>query len=128
MIGTLVTDLLEESTRRIAAAGLTSLADVHQAPALIAFTPAMDEENLTLKRFLRKRLYRHERVVRETDQGRRIIAELFRAFQSEPRLLPPQYQAAVAAEGPRAIADYIAGMTDRYAASEHRRLFALSGG
>ncbi|OHC63595.1 MAG: deoxyguanosinetriphosphate triphosphohydrolase [Rhodocyclales bacterium GWA2_65_20] len=128
MIDALVTDLLAESARRIAASGAATLADVHRAPALIGFTAATSAENLDLKRFLRSRLYSHERVLRETDEGRRVIRELFHAFRKEPRLLPPQYQAPAAAEGPRAIADYIAGMTDRYAVSEHRRLFALAEG
>jgi dGTPase len=127
MIGALVGDLLTESARRIAAAGIATLDDVHRAPTLLGFTAAMDADNRALKRFLRSQLYRHERVLRETDRGRQVIAEMFAAFRAEPRLLPPQYQTAAAAAGPRGIADYIAGMTDRYAISEHQRLFALSG-
>lgn len=127
MIGTQVNDLLTESARRIADAGVATLDDVHNAPTLIGFTPAMAAENLELKRFLRAALYRHERVLRETDRGRRIIADLFAAFLREPRLLPPQYQPAVEAGGARALADYIAGMTDRYAIAEHARLFAWNG-
>jgi len=127
MIDAQVTDLLAESQRRIADAGVASLEDVHRAPPLVAFTDDMRRENAELKRFLHEALYSHERVRRETDHGRRIIAELFEAFRREPRLLPPQYQAAVALEGSRAVADYIAGMTDRYAMREHGRLFALAG-
>ncbi|MDK9723432.1 MAG: deoxyguanosinetriphosphate triphosphohydrolase [Sterolibacteriaceae bacterium MAG5] len=126
MIGAQVNDLLAESARRIAEAGVTDLAEVHRAPTLIGFTAAMHAENLELKRFLRAALYRHERVLRETDRGRRVIAELFEAFRRESRLLPQQYQPAVATGGLRAIADYIAGMTDRYAIREHRRLFAAT--
>ncbi|MBI4986299.1 MAG: deoxyguanosinetriphosphate triphosphohydrolase [Rhodocyclales bacterium] len=126
MIDAQVTDLLAESAQRIAAAAPASLADIHVAPPLIAFTAAMHDENLALKRFLRNGLYCHERVLRETDQGRRVIIDLYRAFSAEPRLLPPQCQAAAVGEGPRAIADYIAGMTDRYALREHSRLFALA--
>jgi dGTPase len=127
MIDAQVTDLLAESQRRIAASGVANLDDVHRAPALIAFTDGMRRENAELKRFLHDALYNHQRVLRETDRGRRIIAELFAAYRSEPRLLPPQYQTAVGDEGPRAVADYIAGMTDRYAMREHARLFALAG-
>ena len=123
MIDELVTDLLAESARRIAAAGVATLAEVRSAPVLVAFTATMRAENMALKRFLRDALYRHERVLRETDQGRRIIADLFGAFSATPGLLPPQSQAAAAVAGPRAIADYIAGMTDRYAMREHGRLF-----
>ena len=60
-----------------------------------------------------------------TDKARRIINDLFAAFMSDPRLLPPQYQQRAREDKPRAIADYIAGMTDRYAIREHRRLFAV---
>ena len=60
-----------------------------------------------------------------TDKARRIIADLFGVFMREPRLLPPQYQQRAKLDQPRAIADYIAGMTDRYAMKEHRRLFAV---
>jgi dGTPase len=126
MIDSQVTDLLAESGRRIAESGVATLEDVHHAGTLIGFTPEMRDENRALKQFLRERLYQHERVLRETDQGRRIIIELFAAFRAEPRLLPPQYQTATETEGLRAIADYIAGMTDRYAISEHHRVFALA--
>jgi len=86
----------------------------------------MHHENLALKHFLRDKLYRHYQVVRMTSKARRIIGELFSAFMTEPRLLPPQYQDMAAAENlPRATADYIAGMTDRYAMKEYRRLFSI---
>lgn len=60
-----------------------------------------------------------------TTKSQRIVRELFDAFHQEPRLLAADHQARVAAHGPRAIADYIAGMTDRFAIKEHRRLFAV---
>jgi dGTPase len=60
-----------------------------------------------------------------TDKARRIIVDLFGAFLADPRLLPPQYQRRADTDAARAIADYIAGMTDRYAMKEHRRLFAV---
>jgi dGTPase len=79
-----------------------------------------------LKTFLRTRLYRHYRVVRMTTKARRIIRDLFNAFSEDPRLLPEQYQLyALSGDRPRIIADYIAGMTDRYAIREHVRLFAV---
>lgn len=126
MIDALVTDLLEETRRRLAAYAVENLADVERAPPLVAFSPAMTEENRELKRFLHERLYRHYRVVRMTSKARRIIRDLFAAFRDDPRLLPPEHRRRGEAEGmERAIADYIAGMTDRYAIKEHRRLFAV---
>jgi dGTPase len=126
MIGALVTDLLVESTRRIAAAEPGSLEDVHRAPALIAFTESMRVENHSLKGFLREHLYQHYQVLRMTAKARRIIHDLFTAFVADPRLLPPQYQEMAAAGNiARATADYIAGMTDRYSMKEHRRLFSV---
>ncbi len=137
MIGALVEDLLAESTRRIRAAGIACLADVHAAPLLIGFSPAMQAENRELKHFLRENLYRHYQVLRMTNKARRIIGELFEAFTADLRLLPPQYQQMAHGDAPdpstasvgdiraRAVADYIAGMTDRYAMKEHRRLFGV---
>ena len=126
MIGALVTDLLAESARRIAAAAPRTLEEVRAAPALIAFTESMQAENRALKAFLRENLYQHYQVLRMTTKARRIIHDLFDAFVADPRLLPPQYQ-EMAATGSveRATADYIAGMTDRFAIREHRKLFAV---
>ena len=128
MIDAQVTDLLVESSRRIEAAGVATLADVRETPALVGFTEAMRGENRALKQFLHEHLYRHYQVLRMTSKARRIIRDLFGAFTSDPRLLPPQYQAMAKENGPRTIADYIAGMTDRYAMKEHRRLFAVGEG
>jgi dGTPase len=126
MIDAQVTDLLEETQRRIAAHAIESLADVELAPALAGFSAAMQAENRELKTFLREALYRHFQVVRMTSKARRVIHDLFSAFLSDHRLLPPQYQARGEEEAmPRVIADYIAGMTDRYAIKEHLRLFSV---
>jgi dGTPase len=94
----------------------------------------MHTQSRELKSFLRINLYQHYQVLRMTNKARRIVSDLFEAFIGDPRLLPPQYQ-SLAAGGPggvgdanvaaRAVADYIAGMTDRYAIREHRRLFAV---
>ena len=126
MIGALVTDLLAESARRIAATAPRTLEEVRAAPGLIAFTESMQAENRALKAFLRENLYQHYQVLRMTTKARRIIHDLFDAFVADPRLLPPQYQ-EMAATGSveRATADYIAGMTDRYSMKEHRRLFSV---
>jgi len=126
MIDAQVTDLLAESSRRIAQAAPGTLADVHAAPPLIAFTAEMQAENRELKRFLRDHLYQHFEVLRMTTKARRIIRDLFNAFVADPRLLPPQYRELADRESlPRATADYIAGMTDRYSMKEHRRLFSV---
>ena len=121
-----VTDILAESSRRIAAAAPLTLTDVAAAPALVAFSASMHGQNQELKKFLRANLYRHYQVLRMTNKAHRIIGELFAAFMADLRLLPPQYQALAEAEGDaRAVADYVAGMTDRYAMKEYQRLFSV---
>lgn len=125
MIHILVTDLCEQSNRNIAEHAPATLEEVRNLPPLIGFSPAIEAQQLELKRFLRANLYRHYRVNRMTSKARRIIAELFDAFKTDPGLLPSDYQAGSPAEQPRIIADYIAGMTDRYAIREHQRLFSI---
>jgi dGTPase len=125
MIDTLVTDLIRASAANIRARAPKNAEDVRRAPALIAFSARIQSEQLELKRFLRTNLYQHYRVARMSSKARRIVTGLFDAFIDEPRLLPPDFQERAAADKPRAIADYIAGMTDRYAIVEYRRLFAI---
>ncbi len=125
MINTLVVDLIGETRRNIAAHRPDSLDAVRACPPLAAFGPAIREQALELKRFLFQNLYRHYRVVRMSDKARRLIRELFEALVSEPRLLPPEHQARAGADLQRTVCDYIAGMTDRFAIREHRRLFDI---
>ena len=125
MIDTLVTDLIRTSDRSIRAGAPGSVEEVRRAPPLIAYSPPVREESLELKRFLHDHLYRHYRVVRMSMKARRVVSELFQAFISDARLLPPEFQDRARDDAPRAIADYVAGMTDRYAIVEHRRLFAI---
>jgi len=125
MINTLALDLIEETRRRLAAANPRSVSGVRGAPPLAAFSPEMNEDARALKAFLRANLYQHYQVLRMTNKARRIVTDLFGAFLEDPRLLPPQYQRKAEQDRPRPIADYIAGMTDRYAIREHRRLFAV---
>jgi dGTPase len=125
MIDTLVTDLIRHSAKTIRSFAPQSVEEVRDAPPLIAFSPRVRAEQQELKQFLRANLYQHYRVCRMSAKARRIVTDLFHAFLSDPRLLPPEFQARAAEDGPRAIADYIAGMTDRYAILEHRRLFAI---
>ena len=127
MINALIVDLIDTSQARIAAAQPGSLDDVRNAPPLIAFSEAMAAEAALLKRFLRENLYRHYQVNRMTSKARRIVGELFDVFMREPNLLPPDHSVAGADRHrhARRVADYIAGMTDRYAIREHRRLFLV---
>ncbi len=125
MIDTLVTDLIRQSAATIRDFAPASLEDVRRAPPMIRFSERIQKEQAELKQFLRINLYRHYRVSRMSSKARRIITDLFQAFLAEPGLLPPEFQSRAQADTPRAIADYIAGMTDRYAIVEHRRLFAI---
>jgi len=125
MINTLVVDLLEQTRRNIAAHKPQSLDDVRACPPLAAFGPVIGEEALELKRFLFQNLYRHFRVVRMSEKARRLIRELFQAFVAEPRLLPPEHRERAEREPQRTVCDYIAGMTDRYAIREHRRIYDI---
>jgi dGTPase len=125
MIDTLVTDLIRQSAANIRDLAPESVEDIRRAPPLIRFSDRIQREQAELKRFLHVNLYRHYRVSRMSSKARRIISDLFEAFLAEPGLLPPEFQARAQQDRPRAIADYIAGMTDRYAIVEHRRLFAI---
>ena len=125
MINTLVTDLAATSLANVNRYAPASVDEVRAAPAMIAYSPALEAESLTLKRFLRDALYQHYKVQRMSTKGRRIVKELFDAFMTDARLMPPQYQAKAEADRARAVADYISGMTDRYAMREHRRLFTV---
>lgn len=125
MINAQVVDLIRTTRDSLAEHAPQTLADVHNAPALVAFSPPMRQQLNALQHVLRDNLYRHYKVLRMTTKARRIINDLFAAFMSAPGLLPPQYQAMANDNQARAVADYIAGMTDRYAIREHRRLFAI---
>ena len=125
MIGTLVTDLTRQSAKNIKARAPRDVNDVRAAPPLIAFSAAIQREQQELKRFLRLNLYQHHQVARMTNKARRIVRDLFHAFFNELQLMPPQYHAQAATDTARTVADYIAGMTDRYAIREYRRLFAV---
>ena len=125
MIGTLVTDLIAQTELNIRIQAPQSVEDVRAAPPMVAFSEGMRELNRELKSFLRTQLYRHYRVMRMSAKSQRVISDLFKAFTDDPRLLPPQFNPQVESLRVRAVADYIAGMTDRYAIREHRRIFAI---
>jgi dGTPase len=125
LIDTLVTDLIETTRDNIEAAGVRSTDDVRRAGRpLVGFSPPVQEADRVLKAYLQRHLYRHHRIERMKDKARRVLLALFERYRANPRLLPDETRARVAADGlERVIADYIAGMTDRYAIEEHQRLF-----
>jgi dGTPase len=132
MINHIVVDLIRTSQARLEAAHPASIEEVRSQPKpLIGLSDTAREEHGELMQFLRERLYRHYKVLRMTAKARRVLKELFEAFLSDIQLMPPEHREAAArgetAQGvagrARAVADYIAGMTDRYAILEHRRIF-----
>ena len=125
MINTLVGDLITQSAVNVANAHLETISSVRRAPCLIDFSASIRREQQELKKFLHDHLYRHYKVTRMSAKARHIIQMLFNAFRSDIRLLPTEYQAKFQQDKHQAIADYIAGMTDRYAIREYQRLFAI---
>jgi dGTPase len=132
MINGIVVDLVERSAALLREADPTDIEAVRsQGGPLIQMSEAVRTEHLQLKQFLREHLYRHYRVRRMTRKARTVVTGLFRAFMEDPLLLPDEHRASVkrltAEQGDagcaRAVADYVAGMTDRYAISEHERIF-----
>ena len=125
MINTLVADLTRQSEINIAASRPSDLAAVRNSEYLIGFSEEIRREQQQLKQFLHENLYRHYKVVRMSAKARHTVEMLFGAFRSDIRLLPPVYQQKYDQDKHQAIADYIAGMTDRYAIREYRRLFGI---
>ncbi len=136
MIGEQVVDLVETSRKRLKEAKPQSIEDVrNHHEQLISFSDDMYTRNQTLKKFLRENLYYHHKVYRMTRKAHQVIEALFSAFMEDIRLLPPEHQNlsrnALLENGEtgqaRIIADYVAGMTDRYATMEYARLFGIEG-
>src|SRR5215469_5342866 len=130
MIGAMVDDVLAETRRRAAEFRVGSAEDVRNLDtALVAFSRDMVEDLSALRGFLMERMYRHWRVNRTRSQARRMLAEMFQLFMAEPDVLPAEWYARThlreEAGRARVVCDYIAGMTDRYAIEEHRKLFHL---
>ncbi|MDQ2892828.1 MAG: deoxyguanosinetriphosphate triphosphohydrolase [Pseudomonadota bacterium] len=123
-IGAMVNDVIEETTRRIAASGIESAADVRAVgEALVGFSVAMRHEERDLKRFMYANLYHHPRQVAAADSARVIVAGLFAAYRGEPDMMPADWRDDLPIAEPwrsRHIADFIAGMTDRYAIARYR--------
>jgi dGTPase len=127
LIDWMVSDLADTLHARLEREGIDSLAAVRRVkPRLVEFSDAMAERHRTLKAFLYDRLYHHHRVTRMTQKADRIMSALFEVYMQEPRQLPPHVTRRTQEEGetmPRVIADYIAGMTDRFALEEYKKLF-----
>jgi dGTPase len=128
MIDRMVRDLVAETRLRLCDSGVRTAQDVRAlGRPVAAFSQEMRDNDRALKRFLQERMYRHYRVNRMSHKARRVVRELFQLFVAEPECLPSEWRAAAACGDPigraRIVADYLAGMTDRFALDEHRRLF-----
>jgi len=129
IINRLVTDLVESSAARLAESGVASVEDVRRTERpLIGFSAEIERGKRELKSFLYDNLYHHPRVLEMSDNGARILSDLFKVFGDDPSLLPDHVCDRFAEDGEaRAIADYTAGMTDRFAMAEHDRLLGTHG-
>jgi len=125
LVDRLVSDLIEHTRAVVAASGVASVEDVRAAPdALVGLSPEVAAANRTLKEFLGERLYRHHRIERMRDKSRRILEALFLRYVDNPKLLPDETRRRIDAQGlHRTVADWIAGMTDRFVTEEYLRLF-----
>lgn len=125
LINLLVTDTIEETGRRIKSSGVNSLEDVRDASgSLVGLSSEMEEKVAELGDFLKHDFYRHYRVARMASKAHRFIGQIFMEYYENEGNLPLEYQAWAVKEGKaRAICDYIAGMTDRYAQDEYIKLF-----
>jgi dGTPase len=131
LIGSMIGDVIAETRRRVDAAKPKSAADVRGlSNALVSFSEEMNGYNIVLKKFLFERMYRHYRVNRSMSKAKRIVADLFTLLHDEPELLPPEWQQGCdgvrGMKSARRVCDFIAGMTDKFAIEEHRRLFDLN--
>ncbi|HEX6120741.1 MAG TPA: deoxyguanosinetriphosphate triphosphohydrolase [Dongiaceae bacterium] len=128
MINLMVRDVIAESTRRLAGVGSVGEVRVRRTP-VIAFSDAMRANDRALKEFLFARMYRHHRVNQMTMKAKRVVGELFDLHLEQPNCLPAEWQAQVTGSdevaAARVVADYIAGMTDKFALETHRHLFDL---
>ena len=127
MIDAMSTDLMTNLGAELDRARIETAADVRKAGrALATFSPAMAPRVDEMKEIMRERLYRHYRVSRMTQKAGRVLARLFETYMAEPRQMPAHVLARAEHDGepiPRVVADYIAGMTDRFALDEYRKLF-----
>jgi len=120
MLSAQVYDVIDATRAALAAAGPASADDARRAPPLVKFSDAMAAKSGALKRFLLHNLYRHPQVAATTGQAKLVVRELFAAYVSDPAQMQSDFTARL--DVARAVSDYIAGMTDRFAAREHERL------
>lgn len=130
MIGVMVEDVLAETGRRLEADRIVTVEDVRTAKrTMVDFSHAMHADLGVLRKFLFERMYRHYRVNRTRSQARRVLSQLFELFMNEPEVMPPEWGTPALTQDrtqrARAVCDYIAGMTDRYAIEVHQKLFSL---
>ncbi len=128
LIGLLIEDVVSETGRGLAALAPRGVDDVRQAPHAVAgFSPAIGKADRAIKGFLKTRMYRHPRVMKVMDEAAGVVRALFSHYSAHPDHLPPEWNVGLAEADEHArarrIADFIAGMTDRYALAEHARLF-----
>lgn len=132
MLSAQVYDVIDATSNALAQANPADVDAVRRLPALVQFGAPMRERSAALKAFLMRHLYRHPQVVQSNDQARQVVRELFGVYLDAPQQLPERYQQRINAPSPtgtdrqaiaaRVVADYIAGMTDRFALREHERL------
>ncbi len=125
MINALIVDLTHTTRDNLRIHKIQTREDVTEAPALLQFSDTMRRQADELKSFLMHNLYRHYKVMRMANKASTIVQSLFKAFVDDPRLMPADYRHEDERRQARAIADYIAGMTDRYAIKEYKRLFVV---
>lgn len=129
MINFLILDVISETERRLAEIGVESLEEVRNAgEPLVGFSKPVRQMNGAMKRYLFRNMYKHYRVVRMAAKAEKVIREVFTAYMEKPEMLPPSHQlspnkGSSSEARARVIADYIAGMTDRYALDEYEKLF-----
>jgi dGTPase len=125
LIGTLVTDIVQNTDQRLRESLVHSVDELQRLPYnVVTYSEDTRRRNRELKDFLYSRLYRNYRVVRQSVKAERIITELFNAYRQTPAILPRHVQDLIAERGlERTVCDHIAGMTDRYAIEEHQKLF-----
>jgi dGTPase len=122
MLSDQVYDVINAARAALQQHAPTTADEVRQCPAIVQFSAAMYEESKALKSFLFRNLYRHPQVMETTDWARGVVRDLFAVYLAKPQEMPAAY--AQRSDVPRAVADYLSGMTDRFATREHARLTA----
>ena len=122
MLSDQVYDVINATRETVMLHAPSSADAARQCPPLVQFSAAMYDESKALKSFLFRNLYRHPQVMQTTDWARDVVRQLFAAYLNQPKEMPAAY--AQRSDVPRAVADYLSGMTDRFATREHARLVA----